>query len=202
MVARAQWLSRHNYAVLLFDFQAHGESLGKHITFGFLESRDASAAVKFMQETFPGQKIGVVGVSLGAASALLAQPPLPVAALVLESSFPTIYEATDDRMRERFGWIGRLGTPLLIAQLKPRLGIGVDDLKPIVAARHVTAPKFFIAGTADPLTTLAESQALFAAAAEPKTNWWITGAAHVDMHGFAREEYEHRVGEFLAKHLR
>ena len=39
MASRAELLSRAGYAVLLFDFQAHGESRGKQITFGFLESR-------------------------------------------------------------------------------------------------------------------------------------------------------------------
>ena len=201
LVARAEFLSRAGYAVLLFDFQGHGESIGKQITFGFLESRDATAAVNFVRQKFPGEKIGVIGVSLGAASALLAEPPLPVNALVLESSYPTIYQATENRMALRFGFPGKLATPLLICQLKPRLGIGLDDLKPINHAAKITTPKFFIAGTADRDTTVAESRALFAAAAEPKQLWLLDGAAHVDMHAFARVEYEKRVLDFLTKNL-
>jgi len=201
LVARAEFLARAGYAVLLFDFQGHGESLGKTITFGFLESRDATAAVKLVREKFPGEKIGVIGISLGAAAALLAEPPLPVNALVLESSYPTIYQATENRMGLRFGFLGKLATPLLACQLKPRLGIGLDDLKPIQHAAKITVPKFFIAGTADRDTTLPESQALFAAAAEPKQCWWLDGAGHVDMHAFAKAEYERRVLEFLAKNL-
>jgi len=201
MVSRAELLSHAGYSVLLFDFQGHGESLAKNITFGFLESRDATAAVNFVRAKFPGEKICVIGVSLGAASALLAEPPLPVNALVLESSFPTIYQATEDRMVIRFGFLGKLATPLLTCQLKPRLGIGLDDLKPIDHARKITAPKLFIAGTTDRDTTLPESQALFAAAAEPKQLWLVDGAAHVDMLAFAGAEYERRVLAFLAKNL-
>ena len=202
MLARAEFLSRAGYAVLLFDFQGHGESLGTNITFGFLESRDATASVDFVHQKSPGEKIAVIGVSLGAASALLAEPPLPVNALVLESSFPTIYHATEDRMMERFGFLGRLATPLLTCQLKPRLGIGLDDLKPIAHAGEISTPKFFIAGTTDKLTTIEESKQLFTAAAEPKQCWWLDGAAHVDMQAFARAEYERRVGGFLAANLR
>lgn len=201
LVARAEFLSRAGYSVLLFDFQGHGESIGTNITFGFLESRDATAAVNFVRQKFPGEKTGVIGVSLGAAAALLAEPPLPVSALVLESSYPTIYQATENRMALRFGFLGKLATPLLICQLKPRLGIGVDDLKPIQHAGKITVPKFFIAGTADRDTTLAESQALFAAAAEPKQLWLVEGAAHVDMHAFAKAEYETRLLAFLAASL-
>jgi len=38
MVRRAEMLHRAGYSVLLFDFQAHGESPGSHITMGYLES--------------------------------------------------------------------------------------------------------------------------------------------------------------------
>jgi pimeloyl-ACP methyl ester carboxylesterase len=202
MLSRAEFFSRAGYAILLFDFQAHGESIAEKITLGHLESRDAAAAVDFIRQKIPGEKIGVIGISLGAASALLAEPPLPVNALVLESSFPTIYEATEDRMMERLGVIGKLATPLLTCQIHPRLGISPDELKPIEHARTNTIPKFFIAGTTDKLTTIRESQALFAAAAEPKQCWWVDGAAHIDMHAFAKAEYERRVGDFLAQYLR
>jgi fermentation-respiration switch protein FrsA (DUF1100 family) len=202
LVARAKLLSSAGYSVLLFDFQAHGESPGKQITFGHLESRDATAAVNYLHQRLPGEKIGVIGISLGAASALLADPPLPVNALVLESSYPTIYQATEDRLAVRFGWPGRLLTPLLTCQLQPRLGIRLDDLKPIDRARTIAAPKFFIAGTTDRNTTIAEAQSLFAAAAEPKQSWWVDGAGHVDLYQFAGAEYERRVLGFLAVNLR
>jgi alpha-beta hydrolase superfamily lysophospholipase len=202
LVPRAEFLSRAGYAVLLFDFQGHGESLGRRITFGYLESRDAWAAVDFIRHKLPGEKIGVIGISMGAAAALLADPPLPANAMVLESSYPTIYQATEDRMTLRFGWLGKLATPLLICQLKPRLGISPAKLAPLESARKNFVPKFFIAGTADLNTTIEESRALFAAAAEPKQAWWIDGAAHVDLHAFAGSEYEKRVQAFLAIHLR
>ncbi len=197
LVPRAEFLSHAGYAVLLFDFQGHGESQGKQITFGFLESRDATAAVQFIHEQLPGEKIGVIGISLGAAAALLADPPLPVNAMILESSYPTLYQATEDRLALRFGWLGRLATPLLTGQLKPRLGISLDDLKPLECARKISAPKYFLAGTLDRDTTIDEAKSLFAAAAEPKQAWWVDGAAHVDLHRFAGREYELRVLAFL-----
>jgi len=201
LVGVAQFLFRAGYSVLLFDFQAHGESAGKHITAGYLESRDAVAAVDFAQQKCPGEKIGVIGVSMGGAAALLADPPLRVNALVLESVYPTIQQAITDRLEIRFGWLGRLGTPFLTWQLKPRLGFGADSLCPIKQVGKITVPKFFMAGTADRDTTVQESRDLFAAAAEPKQLWLLDGAAHVDLHKFAKAEYEKRVLDFLAKNL-
>jgi pimeloyl-ACP methyl ester carboxylesterase len=59
MVGRARFLSAAGYTVLLFDFQAHGESPGRQITFGYLESRDARAAVQFLRANAPGEKLDI-----------------------------------------------------------------------------------------------------------------------------------------------
>ena len=202
MRARAEWLARAGCSVLLFDFQGHGESLGKAVTFGFLESRDATAAVDFIRQKLPGEKIGVIGVSMGAAAALLAQPPLPVHALVLESCYPTIYQAAEDRLVERLGFWGRLATPLLMCQLKPRMGISPDDLQPVESAKKILTPKLFISGGADKLTTAQEAKDLFAAAAGPKQFWLVAGAGHQDLRAFAGAEYDQRVLAFLTDNLK
>lgn len=202
MLERARFLSRAGYSVLLFDFQAHGESAGQHITFGYLESRDAQAAVDFLRRSLPGEKIGVLGVSMGGAAFLLASPPLDVNAVVLEMVYPAIEQAIGNRLKMRLGdWAGIL-TPLLSAQLKPRLGVSAGDLRPIVHVGDIRAPKLFIAGAEDRHTTLEESRRLFAAAAEPKELWVVGGANHSDMHALAREEYEQRVLLFFGKHLK
>jgi fermentation-respiration switch protein FrsA (DUF1100 family) len=122
--------------------------------------------------------------------------------MVLESCYPTIYQATDDRMIERFGWLGKLGSPLLICQLRPRLGIGASDLKPIEAVKKISAPKLFIAESADKLTTIQESKDFFNAAAEPKQIWLLDGAGHEDLHTFAKVEYEKRVLAFLSENFK
>jgi len=201
LVNQAEFLFHAGYSVLLFDFQAHGESIGKHITAGYLESRDATAAVNFIHQKFPGKKICADGFSMGGAAAVLAKPPLQVNAMILQSVYPTIEQAITDRLENRFGWSGKFGTPFLTWQLKPRLGFSVDDLCPVQQVGKITVPKFFIAGTADHDTRLAESQALFDAAAEPKQLWLVDGAAHVDMLAFAKTEYEKRILDFLAKNL-
>src|SRR6266567_8036327 len=94
MVARARFLRRAGYSVLLIDFQATGESTGDHITFGWKESRDALAAVDFIHHVDPSARVAIIGSSLGGVAALLATPPLRVNALILESVYPTIEIAT------------------------------------------------------------------------------------------------------------
>lgn len=201
LVDHAEFLFHAGYSVLLFDFQAHGESIGKHITAGYLESRDAAAAVDFIRQRFPDKKVCADGFSMGGAAAVLAKPPLQVNAMILQSVYPTIDQAVTDRLEIRFRWLGKFGTPFLTWQLKPRLGFGVNDLCPIQQVGKITAPKLFIAGTADRDTTLPESRALFDAAAEPKQLWLVDGAAHVDMLAFDKDEYEKQVLDFLGRNL-
>ena len=199
---RARFLSAAGYAVLLFDFQAHGESIGKQITFGHLESRDSQAAVAFVKQRFPGQPIGVIGVSLGGAAAVLAQPPLDVQALVLESVFPTIVDATKDRLEWIWCRPARLLSPLLTCQFNLRIGISPEVLRPIDRVAEIKVPKLFLHGTRDPRTKFAEAQELFARAAEPKTFFPVEGADHEDLHHFLGARYEKLILEFLETNLK
>lgn len=201
MLGRARFLNAAGCAVLLFDFQAHGESPGSRITFGHLESRDARAAVRFARAQLPGERVGVVGVSMGGAAALLAEPPLEADAFVLEMVYPTLEEAVADRLRMRLGtWGGKL-SPLLTTQLRPRLGVGAEEMRPVERVAGVAGPKLFVAGARDRHTTLEESRRLFEAAPGPKELWVIEAAAHTDLHAAAREEYERRVLDFFKKTL-
>lgn len=202
MIDRARFLSAAGYCVLLFDFQAHGESIGKQITFGHLESRDSQAAVAFVKQRFPGQPIGVIGVSLGGATALLAEPALDVQALVIELAFTDIVTATKDRLE----WImcrpARLLSPLLTYQIPMRIGVKFDDLRPIDRVAEIKTPKLFLNGTLDPRTKFSEAQEMFDRAAEPKVFFPVEGAGHVDLHHFLGEPYERLVLEFLEKNLK
>lgn len=202
LVERALFLSQAGYAVLLFDFQSHGESIGKQVTFGYLESRDSQAAVEFVKKRFPGKPIGVIGVSMGAAAEALAEPPLDVQAMVFESMYPTVIDATKDRIEMRFGPLGRCLSPLLTEQFKLRSGFNPDDLRPLVRVAKITAPKLFLAGTADHATKFAETQEIFNNAAMPKILVPFDGARHQDLLDFAPELYKKTVLEFLATNLK
>jgi fermentation-respiration switch protein FrsA (DUF1100 family) len=202
MLARASFLSEAGYGVLLFDFQAHGESPGKQITIGYLESRDAQDAVEFMKKNNYGEKLGVIGLSMGGAAAILASPALEVEAIVLEAVYPDIERAVANRVERYLGaWARGLGR-LLIMQLPLRAGIEKEALRPIDRVGAIKAPKLFIAGAKDQHTKLDESREIFAAASEPKELWVVEAAAHVDVHQIAEEEYERRILDFFEKRLR
>lgn len=201
MLERARSLNRQGMGALLFDFQAHGESSGEQITFGYLESRDAQTAVQLARARWPQERLGVLGISLGGAAAVLADPPLPVDAMVLEMVYPDIHRAIENRMVRYLGNWARGLTPVLEWQLQPRLGVGAEALRPLVCVPGLRIPKLFIVGERDRHTPLHESQELFQAACEPKEFWVVAGAQHEDLLRVAGAEYDRRVTEFFQHSL-
>lgn len=201
MLDRARFLHAAGYSVLLFDFQAHGESRGDVISFGHLESRDAAAAVAFVRQRFPGQRIGIIGSSLGGAAALLGGGPIHVDAMVLEAVYPSMEQAVSNRLRMGMGRPGVFLAPLLTIQLKPRLGLTSADLRPVDRIAEADCPILIVNGSRDRHTTPDQARELYDHAREPKSFWLVPGARHVDLDRFAGEQYQKRILSFFGQHL-
>jgi fermentation-respiration switch protein FrsA (DUF1100 family) len=202
MLGRARVLARRGYSLVLIDLPAHGESTGERITFGLREGDGVRAALELMRRELPDERTGVIGVSLGAAAMVLSRASPPPDAVVLESMYPTIEEAVTDRLTMRLGPLGNAVAPLLLLQLPLRLGVSADRLRPIAALPALGAPVLIAAGTRDEHTTIAETERIFGAAADPKELWMVEGAAHGDLHAYDATAYEARVLPFLARYLR
>jgi pimeloyl-ACP methyl ester carboxylesterase len=201
MVSRAAFLHALGYSVLVFDFQAHGETRGRQVTFGDIESRDVVAAIEYLHHKLPKEKIGVLGVSMGADAFVLADNRPPVAAVVLEQMYPTIEQAIEIRTRLHLGPFAVLFAPLLMTEVQSRIGIQADRLRPIDRMGKIGAPVLIVNGTDDNYTSIKDAQALFAAASQPRELWAVEGAGHVNLHAFVKAEYERRVGDFFGRYL-
>lgn len=201
MIGRAIFLHTLGYSVLMIDLQAHGESDGSRISFGYRESRGVAAALKYLRQRNSHDPIGVIGESLGAASYVLSNAKPAPNAVVLESMYPTITDAVDDRLRRRFGSLGPLLAPLLLDQLKLWLGINASQLRPIDHMSSLGSPVFIIAGTRDQRTTVAETRRIFAAARPPKSLWLVKGARHVNMYKFTPVKYRKKITAFFSKYM-
>ncbi|HEY8876629.1 MAG TPA: alpha/beta fold hydrolase [Roseateles sp.] len=202
MLERARWLQSEGIAALLIDLPSHGESSGDRISFGRREALGVDAALGWLRAQLPGEKLGGIGVSLGGASLLFAQRQPELDALVLESVYPTITDAVQDRLTKRLGPAGTWAAPLLLLQIPLRLGLGVHELRPIEAIKAARAPLLIASGTEDRSTRWVETEQLFAAAPEPKALWAVPGAGHEDLHDFASAAYRGRLLPWLQSHLR
>lgn len=200
LIERARLFQRNNLSVLAIDFQAHGESTGENITAGYLEKYDVQAAVAFAKRSHPGEPVGVVGVSLGGASALMGSP-LGIDALVIESVYPEIERAIENRVSRFLGSLSYLPTKILLFQLSTRLGVETDALRPIDHIANTECPVFVISGSEDIHTTIQETRQLYTKAKTPKELWEVKGAAHVDLYRATGAEYEKRVLQFITRYF-
>lgn len=201
MISRAEFLRKRGYAVLMIDFQSHGENRGYRITYGDLESRDVTGAIQYLHHKLPDEKVAVLGVQMGADAIVLAEDRPAVDAVILEQMYPTINRAIASRVRNNIGPLAPLFSWLIMTQMQAQKEIPANRLSVIDRMSKLGAPVLIINGTADSHTTIEEARAELAAAAPPKELWAVEGAGHVDLHEFAKAEYERRVLGFIARYL-
>lgn len=159
----ADKLARVGMSVLLFDYRGYGGNLGRPTEGGL--AADARAARAYLVEVrgVPADRIIYYGESLGSGVAIGLAAEYPPAALVLRSPFRSLVH------------LGRKHYPILPVRLLLR-----DRFAGIERIARVSSPVLVIAGDRDVIVPHAESQEIWAAAAEPKSLVTIPGADHND----------------------
>jgi fermentation-respiration switch protein FrsA (DUF1100 family) len=198
-------LFRRGYAVLTFDFRAHGGSGGSRSSLGLHEQKDIKAALAHVRSRpeIDGQRIGIFGFSLGGAAAILAAAETGAfRAVVADSAFTSLR----DQAREAITVFYHLPAfPFLqLTTLGYRLYFqtGVNDISPEKAIGRLSpTPVLIIAGKGDDLIPEENGHRLYRAAKEPKQLWLIPVAGHGGTVAAAGSEYARRVGEFFDRHL-
>ncbi|MDP3069157.1 MAG: alpha/beta fold hydrolase [Opitutaceae bacterium] len=199
MLARAKFFHDHGYAALLYDARGHGKSDGDLVGFGFFETRDLLGALDWLRDRGFTQ-FGSLGASQGGATIALAATDLrEVRWAILESVYPTLTNAVDRRFRRTVLLPAWLAGCAMIPIAEWRLGVSAETISPREAIARLPCPVFVISGELDTHTLPANARELFDHAREPKSWWLVPGAAHVDIYGFAKADYEKRLLEFVSK---
>jgi len=198
MITRAQFLHEAGFAVLLYDARGQGLSEGDRVSAGWYETADLLGACDFLRAG-GYRRLGCLGASQGGATIALAGARLPpeVRWVIVESTYPTMRDALDRRFRLSVGLPGWLAGLLMVPLAEGRLRLAIDDVAPLRHMQELPCP-VFVLGAENDRDTLAEStRVLFAAAREPKQLWIVPGAGHVDLYGFAKQEYAKRILAFI-----
>lgn len=194
------------FNLLYFDFRSHGESEGEITTIGCLETVDFDAAVTWLRSAKPelADKVGVFGLSMGAAVSVAAMPEHPdLRCIAVESPF------SDYRgVIRRWGW-NKFRVPRfpLIDIVLWILALRVNDphvaaFNPVEAAGRIAPrPLFVIGGENDDLMPEEDVRRVFDAAREPKLLWIVPDAYHAKCREAAGLEYETRVSGFFHRNL-
>ncbi len=198
---------RGGFNVLLYDARAHGESGGRHCTYGYHEKYDLQKAIDEIQRIGRDRKIvigniGVFGTSMGAAVALQAAGIEPrIRAIVAEASFATLRQITVDYQKRLMRLPWHFLRNIAMKRSEIIAGFKHREVSPLAAVSRITVPIFFIHGIEDKFIKYQYTQELFIAANEPKRVWFIASAHHSDIHDVAAKEYEDRVVRFFQEFL-
>lgn len=196
-------LQARGFHILMIDLRGHGESQKSRFTLGEHERWDVLGAVDWLQERGFSQ-IGVLGVSLGAASAVEAaadpQGGDAIRALVLDSGFGDLWELLRIHFPRESGLPNAfLPGSLLMARLLLRMDLSA--IRPVDDLSNIQAPAMLIFGAQDDTVPLSQFHAMAAARPDAET-WLVPDAGHARIYNAHPQEYVARVSRFFDEALR
>ncbi len=170
------------FNLVAFDLRHFGRSTGDQTTAGVLEQKDLRAIIDWLERTKHPTHVGVLGNSLGAATALLeATSDSRVEALVLDSMHTRLKYQVEARLQQA-GHPAYPGTWAILLGSRLRTGLDLEaaDAEDQLA-KVGRRPFLLIHGTADDEDLPARTQAFYqemVARGIPADLHWCTGSGH------------------------
>jgi len=192
-------LAAAGIAVLRIDLRGHGSSSAARLTYGHHEQHDVLGAVDWLRSQ-GHPRIGVLGASMGAASALLATAQEPaVMALVADSVFAD-FPAMIERQYGKLCRLPRCFLPGALAVSRLLTGVDLNRLSPLAAAPALRGrPVLVVHSEGDRFIPVADGRAV--AAASGAVLWTTDTQGHVGSYRALPALYTARVLAFFGQHL-
>lgn len=135
----------HN--LLLFDFRNHGQSGRADTTQGVREAGDLRAMLDWLEETKGVERVTVLGVSMGGASALAAATRDDrISALIVESTHATLANAVQARLEEAGYPLSVPGNWAILLGGLLRTGVDMSAADPLQAVDHLDERPLLLIG--------------------------------------------------------
>ena len=197
-------LQAAGFNVLMLDLRGHGASDDGRYAFGFMERFDVIAGVHHLVEEVgvrPGH-VGLVGVSMGGASAIYAAALDPrVGAVWSDAAYADVWPLIEQE------WPAASGLPMMVLPLvrfthSVLHGFDLQDVRPVDEVAFLEPrPLMLVHGHADRLVPVGHANAL-AAAAPWAGVWLLEGVGHARAYDDDPALYTLRVLEFFDEALR
>ena len=207
-------LARHGLGVLSFDMRGMGESPPAPLSMGNLEQRDVLGAVDFLRSgrlPFPQlgrpRIIGGLGISMGAATLVLAAAREPaIQAVVSDSAYADAAPLLEREIPKRtVGVVGRIPgvfAPSALVMARVLYGVDLFDARPVDSIASIAPrPLLLIHGAADDYVPISNFRQLAAAATSPATarvtTWVVPKTRHAQAFKNTGPDYIARVVAFF-----
>ncbi|SDD98953.1 alpha/beta hydrolase [Sporomusa acidovorans] len=196
------------YNVLVYDSRASGDSGGSSVTWGFYERYDLDQWVDWVEQHNPGGIIGVHGMSMGAATALLHAEMNEATHRVRFYIADSAYADLETLLIQQIDATVRLHNPAWVKLLlwyaslaaNWQAGFRFQDVSPVHAVQTVTTPVLYLHGGADALVPPAMCEQLYAATKGDKEKRIFPNVPHAMSYFNHQDEYRQRVLNFVANH--
>ena len=186
-------------SVLMIDLRGHGASTRARMTYGAAEKLDVLGAVDWLRRQ-GHRRVGVLGASMGAASALLAAADDTVVEAVVADSAFAHFGAMIERQFRQLSGLPSFFVPGALALGWCLTGQRLADVSPLAAAASLIGrPLLVVHSQGDRFVSVDDAVAIAGAAA---AECWITDSeGHIGSFAAAPGLYAERVVTFFAQHL-
>lgn len=192
------------FDLLLIDERAHGKSGGRTITFGVKERNDCVSWAEYAVKRWPDTKIIVEGISMGAATVLMASElPMPenVVGYIADCGYTSPKEIIIKVIND-YHAPGKVLYPPVRLAAKIFGGFDPEGSAAVDAVRHCTKPVLFIHGEADDFVPCEMSRRMYeACASQNKRLVTVPEAGHGLSFVIDREKVAGVLKEFLEEIL-
>lgn len=195
-------VNRFGYNKLIVDQRAHGMSGGHTITFGVKECHDCVDWINYILSRFGDVKIGLIGVSMGAATVTMATGldlPPQVKCVIADCGYSSPKAIIRKVMRDIH--LPTFLYPMVRLSAKIFGGFSPDEYSSVEAVKKSKTPLLIIHGEADSFVPCYMSHEIYDACVPPKHILTIAGADHAVSAFADSAAYESAVNGWINKYL-
>ncbi|MGN0940873.1 MAG: alpha/beta hydrolase [Selenomonadaceae bacterium] len=195
----------HGYHVLTPDMRASGKSGGTYLTMGAKESIDVSDWASEITRRDPDAKIVLFGVSMGAATVMLAGAddglPRSVTAVIEDSGYTDLRSVFAEELDKLIGLPPFPFLEFIDFVAQKRAGFTFEEAQPIKAVKKSRLPMLFIHGDADQLIPYAMMRRLYdASSSSDKETFTAEKMPHAA--AYQKKGYYKKVFDFADRHTK